>query len=131
MKKSEGSQVDVEAATDATGLKEEGEGLQSQKTVEVQHTSEDTSVNEEPQLRRSSRKRSKTRRWSETSDDDDSKEENAPLRQKQRFETRVGGKTPTGRPVGFNRISTTKKKPEYRPNIDHTALYRPNIDRKS
>ena len=24
-----------------------------------------------------------------------------------------------------------KKKPEYRPNIDHTALYRPNIDHKS
>ena len=32
-----------------------------------------------------------------------------------------------GRPVGFYRISTTKKKP----NIDHTALYQPNIDRKS
>ena len=75
-------------------MKEEGEDLQSQETAEVQQTSEDTSMNEEPQLRRSSRKRSKTRRWSETSDDDDSKEENAPLWQKQRFETRVGGKTP-------------------------------------
>ena len=32
-----------------------------------------------------------------------------------------------GRPVGFYRISTTKKNPKYRPNIDHTALYRPNI----
>ena len=36
-----------------------------------------------------------------------------------------------GRPLGFYRISTTKKNPECRPNIDHTALYRPNIDRKS
>jgi len=92
--KSEGSQVDVEAATDATGLKEEGEDLQSQETAEVQQTSEYTSVNEEPQLRRSSRKRSKTRRWSGTSDDDDSKEENAPLGLKQRFETRVGDEKP-------------------------------------
>jgi len=33
--------------------------------------------------------------------------------------------------VGFYQISTTKKNPEYRPNIDHTAFYRPNIDRKS
>ena len=88
--KSEGSQVDVEVATDTTGLKEEGEDLQSQETAEVQQTSEDTSMNEEPQLRRSSRKRSKTRRWSETSDDDDSKEEG----QEQRYETRVGGKKP-------------------------------------
>ena len=92
--KSEGSQVVVEAATDATGLKEEGEDLQSQETAEVQQTSEYTSVNEEPQLRRSSRKRSKTRRWSGTSDDDDSKEENAPLGLKQRFETRVGDEKP-------------------------------------
>ena len=92
--KSEGSQVDVEAATDATGLKEEGEDLQSEETAEAQQTSEYTSVNEEPQLRRSSRKRSKTRRWSGTSDDDDSKEENAPLGLKQRFETRVGDEKP-------------------------------------
>ena len=31
--KSEGSQVDVEAATDATGLKEEGEDLQCKKSL--------------------------------------------------------------------------------------------------
>ena len=38
------------------------------------------------------------------------------------------------RPVGFYQISTTKKKPNINQiiwNIDHTALYRPNIDRKS
>ena len=27
-------------------------------------------------------------------------------------------------------LTECKKPPEYRPNIDHTALYRPNIDRK-
>ena len=32
---------------------------------------------------------------------------------------------------GFIEYRPPKKKPEYRPNIDHTALYRPNIDRKS
>ena len=42
--------------------------------------------------------------------------------------------TCTGRPLGFYQISTTKKKPNIDQiiwNIDHTALYRPNIDRKS
>ena len=32
---------------------------------------------------------------------------------------------------GFIEYRPPKKNPEYRPNIDHTALYRPNIDRKS
>ena len=32
---------------------------------------------------------------------------------------------------GFIEYRPPKKKPEYRPNIDHTALYRPNIDHKS
>ena len=32
---------------------------------------------------------------------------------------------------GFIEYRPPKKKPEYQPNIDHTALYRPNIDRKS
>ena len=32
---------------------------------------------------------------------------------------------------GFIEYRPPKKTPEYRPNIDHTALYRPNIDRKS
>ena len=32
---------------------------------------------------------------------------------------------------GFIEYRPPKKKTEYRPNIDHTALYRPNIDRKS
>ena len=36
-----------------------------------------------------------------------------------------------GQPLGFYQILTTKKKTKYRPNIDHTALYWPNIDRKS
>ena len=31
---------------------------------------------------------------------------------------------------GFIEYRPPNKKPEYRPNIDHTALYRPNIDRK-
>ena len=31
----------------------------------------------------------------------------------------------SGRPLGFYQILTTKKKTEYRPNIDHTAFYRP------
>ena len=31
----------------------------------------------------------------------------------------------------LSNIDHQKKKPEYRPNIDHTALYRPNIDHKS
>ena len=35
---------------------------------------------------------------------------------------------PAGWPVGFYRISTTNRK---KTNIDHTALYRPNIDHKS
>ena len=92
--KSGGSQVKVEPATDATGLKEAGEGLQSRKTVdEVQKTSaeeEDTSVTEESQLRRSSRKRSMSRRSKEASDD--SREENTPMEQKQRLEAGVGAK---------------------------------------
>ena len=33
--------------------------------------------------------------------------------------------TYSGWPVGFYQISTTKKNLEYRPNIDHTAFYRP------
>ena len=88
------SQVKVEPATDATGLKEVGEGLQSRKTVdEVQKTSaeeEYTSVTEESQLRRSSRKRSMSRRRKEASDD--SREENTPMEQKQRLEAGVGAK---------------------------------------
>ena len=36
-----------------------------------------------------------------------------------------------GRPLRFYRISTTKKKPLNRPNIDHKALHRPNIDHNS
>ena len=92
--KSGGSQVKVEPATDATGLKEVGEGLQSRKTVdEVQKTSaeeEYTSVTEESQLRRSSRKRSMSRRRKEASDD--SREENTPMEQKQRLEAGVGAK---------------------------------------
>ena len=32
---------------------------------------------------------------------------------------------------GFIEYRPPNKKPEYRPNIDHTALYRPNIDHKS
>ena len=31
---------------------------------------------------------------------------------------------------GFIEYRPPNKKSEYRPNIDHTALYRPNIDRK-
>ena len=36
-----------------------------------------------------------------------------------------------GWPLEFYQIWTTKENPEYRPNIDHAAFYRPNIDRKS
>ena len=32
---------------------------------------------------------------------------------------------------GFIEYRPPKKKTEHRPNIDHTALYRPNVDRKS